>query len=95
MVKSAKRAILAILGNADVNDEELLTAFISEEGLLNSRPLVDATCDINDEGPLTSNHFLFGQTGGAVVPNATDSTPFTLTRRWRYVQELVRQFWKR
>ena len=33
MIKSA------ILGNADINDEELMTAIIGAEGLINSRPL--------------------------------------------------------
>ena len=36
MVKSA---IKAILGQADVNDEELIRAIIGAEGLINSRPL--------------------------------------------------------
>jgi len=33
MIKAAKRAIFAILQNADVNDEELLTAFTGAESL--------------------------------------------------------------
>ena len=37
MIKSAKRAISAILGNADVNDK-LMTAIIGAEGLINSLP---------------------------------------------------------
>ena len=41
MIKAAKRAIFAILGNADVNDEELMTAFTGAESLINSRPLTD------------------------------------------------------
>ena len=36
MVKAAKRAIYRILGNADVNDEELHTAFTGAETLMNS-----------------------------------------------------------
>ena len=39
MIKSAKPAISAILGNADINDEELMTAIIGAEGLINSRSL--------------------------------------------------------
>ena len=45
MIKSAKRAIKAILGNADVTDEELMTAIIGAEGLINSRPLTYQTAD--------------------------------------------------
>ena len=39
MVKSAKKAIKAILGQADINDKELMTTIIGAEGLINSRPL--------------------------------------------------------
>ena len=34
MIKYAKMAIRAVLGNADVNDEELMTAFTGAEDLL-------------------------------------------------------------
>ena len=39
MIKGAKRAVYAILGNTDVTDEELMMAFSGAEALLNSRPL--------------------------------------------------------
>ena len=39
MVKIAKKAIKNILGNADINEEELVTVFVGAEGLINSRPL--------------------------------------------------------
>ena len=38
MIEAAKRAINAVLRDTDVNDEELVTAFIGVEALLNSRP---------------------------------------------------------
>ena len=64
MIKAAKRAILAILGNADVNDEELMTAFTGAEALINSRPLTYQSANLEDNVPLTPNHFLHGQIGG-------------------------------
>ena len=39
LIKSAKRAMKAVIGNAEVTDEELLTTFVGVEGLMNSRPL--------------------------------------------------------
>ena len=39
MIKAAKRAVMAILGNADVTDDELITAFTGAEAFINSRPL--------------------------------------------------------
>ena len=40
MIKSAKKAMNAVLGNSVITDEELTTAVTWVEGLLNSRPLM-------------------------------------------------------
>ena len=61
LVKSAKRAIYAVLSNADITDEELVTAIAGAESLLNSRPLTTPSADVRDEMPLTPNHFLIGR----------------------------------
>ena len=95
MIKAAKRAIYAILGNADITDEELQSAIIGAEGLINSRPLTYQATNPDDLVPLTPNHFLHGQMGGQFAPEAVDSTDFNPRKRWRRVQELVRHFWHR
>ena len=95
MIKAAKRAIHAILGNADITDEELTTAFTGAEALLNSRPLTYQSANPEDDVPLTPNHFLFGQIGGQFAPESVDHTAFNPKKRWRRVQELVRHFWHR
>ena len=64
IVKAAKKAIKNILGNADINDKELVTAFVGAEGLINSRPLTYQSSHPADDVPLTPNHFLYGQLGG-------------------------------
>ena len=56
--------IAAVLGGAEVIDEELETIFSGVESLLNSRPLTTVSDDSNDEPVLTPNHFLIGQMGG-------------------------------
>ena len=53
MIKAAKKAIYAILNNADVNDEELSTVFTGVEAMLNSRPLTYQTSNPKDTIPLT------------------------------------------
>lgn len=95
MIKAAKKAIKAILGNADVNDEELMSAIVGAEALINSRPLTYQSSNAADEVPLTPNHFLHGQLGGQFAPESVDDTDFNPKKRWRRVQELVRHFWKR
>lgn len=95
MIKSAKRAIAAVLPNADINDEELETVFTGVESLLNLRPLTTISDVPNDEPVLTPNHFLIGKMGGDIVPENVDTTVFNAKTRWRRIQELVRHVWKR
>ena len=94
MMKSAKRAISAILGNADINDEELMTATIGAEELINSRPLTYQSANPVDDVPLTPDHFQHGQIGGQFAPTSVDSTHFNLQKRWRRIQELAPHFWQ-
>ena len=61
IIKSAKRAIIAILNNTDVKDKELMTAFCGVKALISSRPLTCESAHIKDKVPLTPNHFLHGQ----------------------------------
>ena len=92
MIKSAKKAINAILGNADIMDEELITAVTGAEGLMNSRPLTYQSADPADDVPLTPNHFLHGQIGGHFAPTSADETQYSPRKRWRRIQKLVRHF---
>ena len=95
LVKSAKKAIRAILGDADVWDEELHTAICGAERLMNSRPITYVSSDHNDLSPLTPNHFLAGQLGGQFAPEALDETVYNPKKRWHRVQQLLKMFWKR
>ena len=95
MIKAAKKAIYAILSSTDVTDEELLSAVVGAECLINSRPLTYQSLNPQDIVPPIHNHFLHGQLGGRFPPVTVDSTAFNLRRRWRRVQELVRHFWHR
>ena len=95
MIKAAKRALKAILTEASVSDEELMTAITGAESLLNSRPLTYQTANVDDDVPLTPNHFLHGQIGGRFAPDTVDETAFSPRKRWRRVQELVKHFWQR
>ena len=95
MMKSAKKAFNAILGQADISDEELMTAIIGAEGLIKSRPLTYQSANHEDDVPLTPNHFLHGQIGGQFAPTSVDETQFNTRKRWRRIQELVRHFWHR
>ena len=79
MVKSAKKSIKNILGNANINDEELVTAFVGAEVLVNNRPL---TSHPTDNVLLISNHFMHGQLVGTFASDSVDKTQFNLKKRW-------------
>ena len=88
MIKATKRAIYAVLKEADVDDEELQTVFTGTECLLNSMPLTTVsglTGDINDELVLTPNHFLIGKMGGELAPDTVDMTAANVLKQWRHV----------
>ena len=91
MIRSAKRPIQAILGNADVKDEELMTVFT---GVENSRPLTATGNDPNDVPILTRNHFLIGHMGGELATESVDSLAFD-PRKGGEGFKLIRQTWKR
>ena len=85
----------AILGDADVLDEELHTAICGAERLMNSRPITYVSSDHNDLSPLTPNHSLAGQFAEQFAPEALDETVYNLKTRWHRVQQLLKIFWKR
>ena len=95
MIKSAKRAIYHVLQNGDINDEELQSAIVGVEGLLNSRPLTYQSISPDDYIALTPNHFLLGRTATTFTPGAVDESDFNLRIWWRRVPELVRHVWQR
>ena len=95
MIKAAKRALKTILKDANVSDEELMTAITGAESLLNSRPLTYQTANVDDAVQLTPNHFLHGQMEGRFTPETVDNTTLSPQKRWRRVQELVKHFWQR
>lgn len=60
MIKATRKAIYAILSRADVIDEELLSAVVGAEDLMNSRPLTYQSVNPQEPVSLTPNHFLHG-----------------------------------
>ena len=95
VVRSVKRALVAIIGRNVVTDEMLLTVMAEVEGLLNSRPLTHVSADPNDLQALTPNHFLIGRASPNLPPGIFDDSDLSRRRRWRHAQRVVDHFWKR
>ena len=97
LVKAAKRALSAILKQAEVTDEELGTAIVQAEDLINSRPLTVMSTDARDLAPLTPTHFLVGRMDGPLPLEvmAEEEAVVDTRRRWMHVQILVTEVWNR
>jgi len=93
LIKSAKRALVAILGSADVYDEEFHTALAIVEDVMNSRPLTYQSTDPNDFQPLTPNHFIHGRCGSQFTMKQVEGA--SPVRRWQRIQLLCSHFWHR
>ena len=92
MIKSAKKALKAILQSVGITDEELQSAFIGAEASIHSGTLTYQSADPTDDVALTPNHFLIGQLGGAYAPDVIDKTHNDHTKRWRHRQKLIRHY---
>ena len=82
-----------MLGSAGCTDEELLTAFATVEGQLNSRPLVAVSGDNRDPEALTPLHFLAGHVTLDVALEAEGQA--SQLKAWRALQNLLTKVWRR
>jgi hypothetical protein len=95
MVKAAKRALKAIIGRADLDEEEFRTVVSKTGHLLNCRP-IQVISDVNDYDTLTPNHFLFPDQAGAVFPpDVYEEERLKLPNRLRHQIMVQQHVWKR
>ena len=104
MVKSTKRCLTKMIGQAKLSLDELHTASVEIESILNSRPLSYITSGDLEE-PLTPSHLMIGRRilnlpdnlGYLLDPGdkefMLDSTQ--LRKRAKYLSNLLNHFWKR
>ena len=95
MVRSCKKAMMAIVGNRTLTDDVLSTTMCLVEQILNSRPLTSASDDPEDLEALTPNHFLLGRASPA-TPFIPDAQRYTDLRRvFRVSQAYADMIWSR
>ena len=97
MVKSVKRCLRKVIGNARLSFDEMLT--VEVEGTLNARPLTYDD-DNPSEGVLTPSHLIHGRRIQS-LPKVLESeeefgeSSATYTRRHKYMTKKLQHFWKR
>ena len=105
MIKMTKSCLRKMIGRARLSYDELITAIIEIEMVINSRPLSYITGDDMEE-PLTPSHLMIGKRLLSLpdylcTPDAPDEEDFNsttrnkLTRRLKYLNVIIDKFWTR
>lgn len=82
-------------GMAASINESLLTVFGEVEIVLNDRPIMPSSDVPNDIKELTPNHILQLRSNPVLPMGLFKKEHLYIRRRWRLVQYIVDQFWKR
>ncbi|KXJ08734.1 hypothetical protein AC249_AIPGENE20872 [Exaiptasia diaphana] len=94
-VRSVLNALLDESGH-QLNDEALRTLLCEAEAIVNSRPLTVQNLNTPDCLPLTPNHLLTLKTEVLLPPPGEfQRSDLYATKRWRRVQFLANEFWRR
>ena len=94
LIGSAKRAISAVMGGAHLWDDELSSAFVFVEGIMNCRPLDFMSTNESDLSPLTPGHFLVGpRVQEMAFSDLEGGSPYS--KRWRHINQTVENYWLR
>ena len=94
LIRITKKVLYQRLEGIVLTFEELLTVLYEVGNIINSRPLSLYTKpgdDPLDGGPVTPNHLLLGRATSKIPEFRFENV--SITRRVKFLQELVRQFW--
>ena len=96
MIRSIRKVFSALVMNISkkMSDEVLETLFCEVENIINSRPLTYVSDSAQDLSPLTPSHLLILRDSPSLCRRRFPDTD-RFRSRWRYVQCLSDQFWKR
>ena len=102
MIRSVKRCLRKVIGKASLTYDELNTAVIEVESVLNCRPISHFSTEDQDE-PLTPIHLITGrrlmsQQDGLCYQRVDDDmevTPVLLNKRLKHLNRTIDNFWTR
>ena len=94
MVRSVKRCLRKVLGNAKLTFDELNTVLVEVEGTLNARSLTDAFEELEGE-VLTPSHLIYGRAIHFIPQKETIQGESTCGERFKYITLKLQHFWKR
>ncbi|XP_061397327.1 uncharacterized protein LOC133333008 [Musca vetustissima] len=94
-VKSAKGHLFRTLHNARLTFEELSTALVEIEAILNSRPIGSLSTDPNDLEALTPGHLLIGCPLQSVPEKTNFDSEISHLQHWQRISAIKSHFWRR
>ena len=102
LIGSTKRCLRKVIEQAKLTYDELLTAVVEAEAVINSRPLTYVSMDDLDE-PLTPAHLLIGRRVLSLPDyircgcenDVAEVEPELLDKRVRHLNATLNQFWER
>lgn len=94
-VKSIKNHLRKVIGSQVLSFEDLATALIQIEAVLNSRPLHPLSSDPTDLSPLTPSHFLIGRSANIIPEKDVRSQPENRLQVYKKIQRIHQMFWHR
>lgn len=94
-IKAFKYHFKRVAGNSKFTYEELLTLITQIEAILNSRPLIPLTSDVEDLEVLTPAHFLIGRPITAIVEPSLTNIETNRLNSWQRITKSVQTIWKR
>ncbi|XP_042208064.1 uncharacterized protein LOC121856534, partial [Homarus americanus] len=93
-IRTVKKVLQAIVGSQVLGDERLQTLFCEVEAIVNERPITPVPNTPNEPKALTPADLLhLSQKGN--LPLGGRSIGESYHRKWKHVQYLADQFWKR
>ena len=94
VVRSVKETLRKVLGRQVIGYDELLTAVVEVEAVVNSRPLGYLYMDDPSEClPLTPSHLVNGHSLLGSAIKIPESECETINRRQRFLKTLTDEFW--
>ena len=94
LIRSAKRAPAASIGDQVCNFSELLTIMFESANLINERPIGRHPTDPNDGSYLCPNDLILGRCTSRAPAGPFKSTP-SAKDRFHFIQQIVDSFWKK
>ena len=94
-IRTIKKILKSLLGEQVLNEEGLSTFMCEVEAIVNGRPLTKSSDDPKDASSLTPNDLLLLQSPVQLPPGIFAQHDTYVKRRWRQVQYLADQFWRR